>query len=423
MKRIFLFTAIISILNFYFSISQAQSGLYVPSVKSVKNMQKALTNPQIFCLLLSYQSDAADYSVEDLDLLDSAYRIAFSVNNPNLYTISVESFGGADTMLTQTRADRVLHYFSQRTHTTVPVRYAHNPIRCSCHGDSVETLRFEVPVSIALYDCDDLPESRQTFNKSIPLKNTVLVTFNNNPDECVGAARGCFMPAADSTVRGYYAWLSLAKGSVYSVDNTKDTCPGGLEITIEDHLDYRSVVERYNLIPHPKQLLVSAGYIVLKSNFSRFPGECELQQMDSIFVRIPATQEQIDAKLKFFAKVQGSKGIEYKALPTRRMPGKGELVLQAPVNISQFDTIYLGKRIKDGELKSYFFEVDSPTEAASFAVGKRFYVAYRVGKHGEYELKKLLRNLFRVVPDQEEESPVPVKAKTKIPSSEEILED
>ena len=145
--------------------------------------------------------------------------------------------------------------------------------------------------------------------------------------------------------------------------------------------------------------------------------------MDSIFVRIPATQEQIDAKLKFFAKVQGSKGIEYKALPTRRMPGKGELVLQAPVNISQFDTIYLGKRIKDGELKSYFFEVDSPTEAASFAVGKRFYVAYRVGKHGEYELKKLLRNLFRVVPDQEEESPVPVKAKTKIPSSEEILED
>ena len=425
MKKLLLALAILllSTLHSPLSTAHGQSGLYVPSVKSVKNIQKALVDPQTFCLLISYTPDAADYSVDNLDLLDSAYRIAFSVSNPNLYTMTVESFGGADSLLARERADKVIRYFAQRTHTVVPVRYAHNPIRCSCHGDSLETLRFEVPLSTAVYDCSLLPESRQTFNKSIPLKNTVLVTFQNNPDECVGAARGCFMPAADSIVRGYYAWLSLAKGSVYSVDNTKDTCPAGLEITIEDHLDYRSVVERYNLIPHPKQLLVSAGYIVLKSNFSRRPGECELQQSDSIFLRIPATQDQLDAKLKFFAKVQGSKGVEYKALPTRRLPGKGDLVLQAPLNISQFDTVYLGKRIKENELKSYFFEVDSPTEAASFSVGRRFYVAYRVGKQGQYELKKPLRNLFRIVPDQQDEPQPSVKAKSIIPTTEQLPED
>ncbi len=410
-------------LSFIYTL-QAQSGLYVPSTKPVKNMQKALANPQAFYLLLVFNGGDATYTVADLDLLDSAYRIAFALDNPNLYTMTVESYGNADEQLGQQRVDAVVRYFSMRSRTKVPVRYARNPIRCSCHGDTTEVLRYEVPLATAVYDCADLPEARRMLNKSIPLQNAVLVTFRDNPDECVGTARGCFMPAEDSIVRGYYAWLALSKGSVYAIDNTKDTCPGGLEIKVEDHLDYRTIVERYKLIPHPKQLFVSAGYIVLKSNFSRRPDECEIDQKDSIFIRIPATPEQVAAKLRFFAKVKNAKGVEYKALPTRKMPGKGELVLQAPINISQFDTIYLGKRIKDGELKSYFYEVDSPTEAASFAVGRKFYVAYCVGKHGEYQLKKPLKDLFRIIPDQEEEAPAQKdKPKTKTPSNEEIIED
>lgn len=380
-----------------------QSGLYVPSKKPVKNMQKALTNPPTFHLLLSYKGDDSTFSVDDLDLLDSAYRIAFDIDNPNYYTMTVESYGNSSEPLGQRRVDGVVRYFAMRSHATFPIRLAHNPIRCSCHGDTVETLRFEVPLTTAVYDYSTLPEARRLLNKSVPLENSVLVTFTNNPDECLGVARGCFMPENDSLVRGYYATLFLARGSVYSVAGTKDTCPGGLEVTVEDHLDYRQTVEQYRLIPHPKQLLVQAGYIVVKSNFSRGVDECELEQKDSVFIRIPATPEQVEAKLKFFAKVKTSRGIEYKALPTRKLPGKGDLVLQAPISVDQFDTIYLGKRISEDELKKYFYEVDSPTEAASFAVGKRFFVAYRVDKHGKYELKKPLRHLFRIVPDQEEE--------------------
>ena len=67
-----------------FSATYGQSGLYVPSTKPVKNMQKALTNPETFYLLLAYRGDDSTYSVSDLDLLDSAYRIAFSVSNPKL---------------------------------------------------------------------------------------------------------------------------------------------------------------------------------------------------------------------------------------------------------------------------------------------------------------------------------------------------
>ncbi len=400
---------------------QAQSGLYVPSAKPVKNIQKALTNPPTFHLLLSYHGNDSSYSVNDLDLLDSAYRIAFDIDNPNYYTMTVESYGNADDSLGQRRVDGVVRYFAGRSYAPFPIRMAHNPIRCSCHGDTVETLRFEVPLATAVYNCSELPEARRLLNKSIPLENTVLVTFTNNPDECLGTARGCFVPSSDSIVRGYYATLFLTRGSVYSIEGTKDTCPGGLEISIEDHLNYRQIVERYRLIPHPKQILVQAGYIVIKSNFGRGADECELEQKDSVFVRIPATAEQLAAKLKFFAKVKTSRGLEYKALPTRKLPGKGDLVLQAPISVDQFDTIYLGKRIQEKELDDYFYEVDSPTEAAAFAVGKHFFVAYRVDKHGQYNLKSPLRDLFRIVPEQEEELEQPAEHKEL--KGEEIIED
>ena len=421
MKRFLLAIALLVTFHFPLSTLCGQSGLYVPSSKPVKNMQKALTNPPVFCLSLSYQENDSTYSVDDLDLLDSAFRIAFDIDNPNYYTMTVESYGDGNDSLGQRRVDAVVRYFAGRSYAPFPIRMAYNPISCSCHGDTVETLRFEVPVSTAVYDCAELPEARRKLNKSIPLENTVLVTFTNNPDECVGTARGCYMPSEDSIVRGYYATLFLTKGSVYSVAGTKDTCPGGLEVTVDDHLDYRQTVERYSLIPHPKQILVQAGYIVVKSNFARTADECELEQKDSVFIRIPATPEQLASKLKFFAKAKTSRGLEYKALPTRKLPGKGDLVLQAPISVDQFDTIYLGKRIQEKELKDYFYEVDSPTEAASFAVGKRFFVAYRVDKHGRYELKEALKNLFRIVPEQEEDLEQP-SGKMEF-KGEEIIDD
>lgn len=399
----------------------AQTGLYVPAKGPVRNMQKALHNPEVFYLLLCYEGSAPTYSVSDLDLLDSAYRIAFDIDNPMYYTMAVEAYGDGNEALGKERVDGVYRYFAMRGGQRFPVRVARNNIHCSCMGDTVETLRFEVPVATAVYNAAELPESRRLLNKSIALQNCVLVTFRNDPDECVGTARGCYVPAEDSIVRGYYASLSLAKGSVRAVDNTKDTCPSGLEITVEDHLDYRKVVEQYSLVPHRKQLIVQAGYIVIKSNWAQAIDSCTQPQKDSIFVRIPATPEQVAAKLKFFAKVKGKRGEEYRQLPTRKLPGRAELMLQAPINATQFDTIYVGKRIQEGELGRYFYSVDGPTEAAAFKVGDRYWVAYRVGKGGQYELKKHLMELFRVVPEQEEEE-LPDTSSDKKINPEEIID-
>lgn len=418
-RLLFAVVAVVATLSSPFAA--AQTGLYVPAKGPVRNMQKALHDPEVFYLLLCYEDDAPTYSVSDLDLLDSAYRIAFDIDNPMFYTMAIEAYGDGNEILGKERADAVYRYFAMRGGQAFPVRVAHNNIHCSCKGDTVETLRFEVPTSTLVYNAAELPESRRMLNKSIALQNCVLVTFRNDPDECVGTIRGCYVPAEDSIVRGYYASLSLAKGSVRSVDNTKDTCPSGLEIVVEDHLDYRKEVEQYSLVPHRKQIIVQAGYIVVKSNWQQEMDSCTQPQKDSIFVRIPATPEQVAAKLKFFAKVKGSRGVEYKQLPTRKVSGRAELMLQAPINVTQFDTIYVGKRIQEGELDKYFYSVDGPTEAAAFKVGNRYWVAYRVAKGGQYELKKPLKALFRVVPDQEEEE-LPEADKDKKINPEEIID-
>ena len=399
---------------------RAQSGLYVPSTKPVRDMQKALQRPEAFCLLLFPQEAGTGYTVGELDLLDSAYRIAFALDNPMLYTMAIEVYGDGDEGAARKRADAVYRYFAMRSRAQFPIRYVRNPIHCSCYGDTAEVLRYEVPVSTALYDAAALPETRLKLNGSVDLRGGVLVTFRNNPDECVGAARGCYVPREDSTVYGYYASMLLTKGSVYAVENTKDTCPGGLEIKIEDHLNWRNVIDEYRLIPHRRQVLAQAGYIVISGRWPVETDSCTVAQRDSIFIRIPVTQEQLDAKLKFFAKVTTSRGVEYKQLPTRKVPGKGMLALQAPINITQFDTVYVGKRLQEKELKKYFYEIDNATEATAFEAAGKYYVASRPGKDGEPQLKKPLRQLFRIVPDQEEED---IPEATKTPKGEEIIEE
>ena len=384
--------------------AQTRTGLYIPTAKPIKNMERAMQNPEVFCLLIDYASGAVDYDTAALDLLDSAYRIAFDPKNPMYYTMDIEAYGGEDEVLGAQRAEGVYQYFARRCHARYPVRRAQNRIHCSCRGDTVETLVFEVPTARAVYDCGTLPEARRVLNKNIDLCGTVLVTFRNNADECVGAARGCQVPGADSVVHGYYASLFVARGAIRSVDGTKDSCPSQVELTIDDHLDYRPVVEQYHMVPHRKQLIVQAGYVVLGYSGVTPADSCTEPLKDSIFIRVPVTREQMDAKLKFYAKVHTSRGVEYKAMPTRKMPGRSELGLQAPINLGQFDTIYLGKRIQENELGKYFYKVDGPTEAAAFEVDGTYYVAYHTGKRGAYELKKPLAALFRMIPEQEEEA-------------------
>ncbi len=380
----------------------SQTGIYIPSAKPIKNMQKAMVNPELFCLLINYGGSSTNYGINDLDWLDSVYRVAFDRDNPNLYSITIEGYSNSESLSSE-RVDNIYNYFANRCYAPFPIRYANNPIHCTCHGDTVEVIRYEVPVNRKAYNVNDLPESRRTFNKTINLNNCVLITFQNNPDECLGGARGCMIPSMDTTIRGYYASVFMKRGALYSVTNTKDSCPSDVQFSIEEHLDYKPIVEDYFLVPHRKQIIIQVGYVVLHSSINRTYGECSQTLTDSIYVRFPVTQEQLDNKIRIFGKKYSEKGMEYKALTTKKMPSKVSLSVQAAINPMQLDTIFLGKRIQPNELSDYFYECSTDMEDGSFTYNGTHYKAYRLDRHGNYEIKKPLRALMRIVEDEVDE--------------------
>ena len=385
------------------------SALIIPSDKPLKprELEKAWTYPETFCLLLHFDQGDSSYRETDLDILDSAYGIAFDRDNPRLYTMTIEAYGnGNNQLLMQKRVESVYRYFTMRGHEVMPVRFAYNPIHCSCHGDTTELIRFEVPTNRQVYDCDSLPPSRMMINKDIELRGTVLVTFHHNPIECIGGNSGCFLPAQDSNIRAYYTQLILKKGSIYAVYNTRDECPPPVELSIDEHLDYRQMVEHYALVPHRRQIILPVGYVVLHSSFNRKPDECR-NLSDSIYVRFPVTEEQVEAGLKVFAKKYTSKGPEFKSVPTKKIKGGPVLMIQGTINATQFDTIYLAKRIEPDEVQKYLYSADSPSEQGAVTITvkgeERYYKPFRVDGKGQYEFKKNFRALLRIVETEEED--------------------
>ncbi len=407
----------------------AQTAIYVPQAPSAKktssSRKKVVLAPrqsESFCLLVQFSGNDSTYRTADLDMFDSVYNIAFDRNNPHLYTMTIEGYGDANEALTERRVQNVYNYFAMRSHAQFPIRMAVNHIHSACLGDTTEVIRFEVPVERKHYNCNDLPDSRKLLNGSIPLHNCVLVTFKNNPDECLGAGRGCYVPRQDSTIRGYYASVFMPKGVMYSVDGTMDTCPH-LQFRIEEHLDYKEIVEDYFLVPHPKQVIVQVGYVVLHSNINYHYGECADMLKDSIFVRFPVTQEQLDNKLRIFGKKYSEKGVTYKALTTKKMPSKVSLAVQTGLNGTQLDTIFLGKRIEPEEMKDYFYEVPTDIEPAAFTYNGKHYKAYSIDRHGEYIYKKAFRALLRITEDNSAEEEIEGQETDRRYRDDEEIED
>ena len=409
MKRFLLAVAVVTIFNLQLSVCQGQPGLYIPTEKPLKpkQLEQAWINPEVFCLVLEFDAGDSNYRVRDLDLLDSAYSIGFDRMNPRFYAITIEGYADkVDSGLMAARVQSVYRYLTMRGEELFPIRYAYNAVHCSCKGDTVELLRYEVPTDRQVYDCQMLPDSRKRLNGNVRLEDRVLVTFRHDPAECIGFSEGCFIPAQDSNIRAYYTQLILPKGSIYSVRGTRDECPPPVSITIDEHLDYKPLVEKYFLVPHRRQIILPVGYVVLNSSFARQAGECNLEMPDSILIRFPVTEEQVASKLRIYAKKYSDKGVEYKSLPTKKIKGGPVLMIQAGINPTQFDTIFIAKRIQPEEVRTYLYPADTPTEQGAVTImeygEEEFYKPFRVNRNGEYEFKKPFRAMLRIVEGAEE---------------------
>ena len=81
-------------------------------------------------------------------------------------------------------------------------------------------------------------------------------------------------------------------------------------------------------------------------------------------------------------------------------------MLQGALNPSQFDTIFIAKRITEDEVSKYLYPADSPTEQGAVTIvvkgEERYFKPFRVNSKGEYEFKKPFRNMLRIIEDEEE---------------------
>ena len=98
--------------------------------------------------------------------------------------------------------------------------------------------------------------------------------------------------------------------------------------------------------------------------------------------------------------------MEYKPLATKKIKGGPVLMLQGALNPTQFDTVFIAKRITEDEVSKYLYPADSPTEQGAVTImikgEERYFKPFRIDGKGQYEFKKLFRNMLRIIEDEEE---------------------
>jgi hypothetical protein len=150
--------------------------------------------------------------------------------------------------------------------------------------------------------------------------------------------------------------------------------------------------------------------VVLHSSFNRKPDECKFLT-DSILIRFPVTDEQVEARLRIYAKKYTSKGMEYKSVQTKRVRGGAVQMLQGALNPTQFDTIFIAKRIDESEVTKYLYPADSPSEQGAVTLvikgEERYFKPFRMNSRGEYEFKKPFRNMLRIIENEDESIDAP----------------
>lgn len=388
----------------------AQNGIFIPRKPGGGRPTAAeIASPVKFEVIVSFEEGTSRYALDAIDILDSAYNIGFSNKNPRFYKITITGFDDGKELtennntLAKDRTEAVYHYFTSRSKAEFMIRIAPSTYMHSCLGEQQEMLRYRVPVDFKWVSLYGKPEKETKYTQKISLFGKVLVTFEEDMEACVGKFNNCYIPRRDTIIRTPYSTTILSKGCFQQIIGTKDDCITDLDFTVEEHLDYKPIIENYFLIPHKKQILVQAGYIILRSNRTLKYGECKQPLPDSIFVRFATREEQTENDIRIIGKTYSEKGgIEYKPLRTKKIRSKVTVGIEAAINAAQVDTIFIGKRIQEEELSKYFYPAKSG-EPGVFEVDGDYYKAYKLNKYGEYVMKKPFEALFRNT--QEEETP------------------
>ena len=162
---------------------------------------------------------------------------------------------------------------------------------------------------------------------------------------------------------------------------------------------FDELADNYFLVPHNKQYILNAGYIVIKPSikpdYNTCVGKDTIQPL--IDVQVFLDPNQRNSGLKFFGKTYKPNGeVVYKAISTKKIKNKeaDEMWIQCFITPFQFDTIFVGKKIEEKEMGDYFYPGRSE-EHGSFECMDGWLKCYKLDKSGKYIIKDKMQGILR----------------------------
>lgn len=362
------------------------------------------TYPARIDALICFEPMQDRFLLDALYSLDSIYNMVFKNNNDRFYKVTIVGYDDGkpiseeSSKLARQRAVSVFNYFSSREETEYIVKTTASSYFNSCKGDVDCLIRYKVPFDFKWINLFKKSDQERMFN-NVSLESKCHIIIEEDPEACLGEFFDYYVPGRDTTLFGEIAKIKFHKGSINKTLHTKDTLKYNCSITFQEYLSFESLTSNYHMVPHKKQRIINAGYFVINCPQKPDFKECGNPQNypDSIFITVPLEEHQFKGNLKFYAKQPNSKGeLEYKVIPTKRERDRETKTtfLIGTLNAFQCDTVYLGRRVAEDEMRNYFYP-SQKGEPGAFYLEDVWIKPYRLNKRGEMEMKKKMIPLLR----------------------------
>lgn len=378
-----------------------------PKRRNTQQNNKKTTNdlfPSRVEAYICFDKGSTYYTKGGLNTLDSLYMIAFNKQNNRFYKMTITGYDDADQIneqnasLARERAVMVFKYFASREETEYIIKRTPSTYTQSCKGEVPYYIKYKMPFDFKWVNLYNLSAAERQEN-DISLVGKVHIIIEDDPEGCLGEYYNYDYPDIDTTLSGNNASVLIPKGSLEYIHHTKDTIAYSCDIKYKEVMSFEDLTSNYMLVPHKKQYIVNAGYIVVQPSHKPDYTKCnDVEAFQPVIkIDVPIETQQNEARLKFYAKDYKPDGTYiYKAVATKAIKNKEtkEQTLEAYINAFQLDTIFIGKKIEDKEMSDYFYPAKEGEPGAFQAMGG-WLKPYKLSKKGTYVIKKSMETILR----------------------------
>lgn len=353
---------------------------------------------------ISFDKGNAYYTKGGLNTLDSIYMMTFANKNNRFYKMTIigyddgEAISEENSSLARDRAVVIFKYFSSREETEYIIKRTPSTYNQMCIGDVNYYIKYKMPFDFKWVNLCNLAQEEKTEN-NISLVGKAHIIIEDDPEDCLGEYFDYDWPASDTVLQGNYAIVKIPQGTLDYIHHTKDTIAYKCPIGYKEVMSFEQLTSDYSLIPHKKQFILNAGYIVVSPE--RKPDYSSCVNRDNIpaniQIDVPIETQQQAAGLKFYGKTYKPNGeVVYKAISTKKIKDKEtkEQTLECFITPFQFDTIFLGKKIEEKQMSDYFYPAREG-EPGSFQAMGGWLKPFKLDKRGEYVIKEAMQALLR----------------------------